>query len=146
MSWDTIASIATAIGVFMAAWQIWESRKLAEATFEDSFDQQYRALSHMIPVNALLGKPLSDEEKSIAREAVYNYLDLCNEQIFQRFKSRISKDRWCEWSLGIKENINRPFIKSVWNEVKDSAPNSFSFLEKLENESFNTDPKVWKNT
>jgi hypothetical protein len=144
MNWEVIASIATAIGVFIAAWQIWESRKLTEATFEDSFDQQYRELIYTIPVNALLGKPLDDGKEDQARETVYNYLDLCNEQIYQRAKDRISKERWNEWSSGIKENLSRPFFLSVWDEVKESASDSFSFLERLENEKFKTDPITWK--
>jgi hypothetical protein len=146
MNWDNIASIATAIGVCIAAWQIWESRKLSSASFEDSFDQQYRELSYTIPVNAFLGKPLDDGKEGQAREAVYNYLDLCNEQIYQRAKHRISKERWNEWSSGIEENLGRPFFLSVWNEVKKSASGSFSFLEQLENEKFASDPATWKNT
>lgn len=145
MNWDTVASLATAVGVGIAAWQIWETKKLAGAAFEDSFDKQYRELSFSIPVNALLGKPLADEEKSRARESVYNYLDLCNEQIFQRTKNRISEDRWDEWALGIKDNIVRPFINEVWQEVKKSAPGSFSFLERLESEKFESDPTEWRS-
>lgn len=146
MNWDTFASLATAVGVGIAAWQIWESKRLASAAFEDSFDQQYRELSFSIPVNALLGKSLTKDEKASARESVYNYLDLCNEQIFQRKKKRISKDRWNEWALGIRENISRPYIGDVWREVKDSAKGSFSFLERLEQENFESDPADWKNS
>jgi len=38
MIWDTLAAIATAIGVAIAAWQIRESGKLAQSRFEDSLD------------------------------------------------------------------------------------------------------------
>lgn len=145
MNWDSIASIATAIGVGIAAWQIWESRKLSSAEFEDSFDQQYRELSYSIPVDALLGKELDEGKENDAREAVYNYLDLCNEQIYQRSKKRVSKERWHEWSLGISHNLSRPFFRSVWDEVKKEAPNSFSFLEALEKEGFEIDPVKIKN-
>ena len=140
---EDLSSVATAIGVVFAAWQIWESRRLSEAQFEDSFDQQYRELSYAIPVNALLGKPLTESKDGKAREAVYNYLDLCNEQVYQRSKNRISKERWREWSSGIKSNLGRPFFQSVWLEVKDSASGSFSFLERLEKDNFNTDPRNW---
>jgi len=140
VNWDNIASIATAVGVGVAAWQIWESRKLASAAFEDSFDQQYRELSHLIPVDAFLGQPLDKVKQTAAREAVYNYLDLCNEQIYQRSKKRVSEDRWHEWALGIQFNLNRPFFKTVWLEVKTGAPGSFSFLEALEKTHFTLDP------
>ncbi len=140
MNWDSIASIATAIGVAVAARQIWESRKLSSAAFEDSFDQQYRELSYTIPVDALLGKPLDKAKETEAREAVYNYLDLCNEQIYQRSMKRVSKERWHEWSSGIASHLSRPFFKQIWDEVKLTAPGSFSFLEALEKEQFAIDP------
>ena len=92
MNWDTIASVATAIGVCIAAWQIWESKKLAQTSFEDGLDQQYRNLAMDIPVDALIGKPVDDESGKL-REIIYNYLDLCNEQIYLRKIKRISKNR-----------------------------------------------------
>ena len=82
----------------------------------------------------------------MAREAVYNYLDLCNEQIYQRSKKRISKDRWEEWSSGIEINLERPFIQSVWLESKESAAGSFSYLERLERANFKLDPACWRNS
>jgi len=145
MNWDSIASIATAIGVGIAAWQMWESRKLNGAAFEDSFDQQYRELSYTIPVDALLGKELDKAKENEAREAVYNYLDLCNEQVYQRAKKRISKERWHEWALGMELNFSRPFFKQVWSEVKLTTPGFFSFLEALEKEAFKVDPAKIKN-
>jgi len=145
VNWDSIASIATAIGVGIAAWQIWESRKLTGASFEDSFDQQYRELSFTIPVNALLGKPLDEGKEDQARESVYNYLDLCNEQIYQRAKRRISEERWHEWASGIEGNLSRPFFLVVWEDVKKHTPGAFSFLERLEKNGYTSDPARWKN-
>jgi len=56
MSWDTLAAIATAIGVLIATWQFRENRKLAQSIFEDTLDQQYRDLTRSISVDALIGK------------------------------------------------------------------------------------------
>ena len=141
---EDISSIATAIGVIFAAWQIWENRQLSQAKFEDSFDQQYRELSYKIPVDVLIGKSIEEGEEKEARESVYNYLDLCNEQIFQRHKKRISKDRWHEWNSGIKQNIERPFFLKIWTEVKEEAGGTFSYLERLEKDKYKTDPISWK--
>lgn len=150
MSFDTLASMATTIGVLIgacgvlvAAWEIRQSKKLSEAAFEDSFDQQYRELSHEIPVDALLGQSLDEDKKNQAREAIYNYLDLCNEQVYQRVKKRVSRARWREWSSGIKANLSRPFFNEIWVEVKIEAKGSFSFLERLEQEDFKSDPAKW---
>lgn len=141
---ESLSSIATAVGVVIAAWQIWEGRQLSAAKFEDSFDQQYRSLSYDIPVDALIGKSIKEDEEKKARESVYNYLDLCNEQIFQRHKKRISKDRWHEWKTGIKQNLDRVFFKKTWSEIKKEAGGTFSYLERLETEQYKIDPVKWK--
>ena len=143
MNWDTVASIATSIGVGIVAWQIWESRKLAQTTFEDSLDQQYRSLVMQIPVDALIGKPISEDKKSDVREIIYNYLDLCNEQAYLRRKRRVSKLRWKDWGDGIKDNLCKPAFKEVWDEVKREAPSTFSSLTQLEKNGFDRDPAKW---
>jgi hypothetical protein len=94
---ENIASIATAIGVAFAAWQIFQTHRLAQTTFEDSLDQQYRSLAMLIPVNALIGKSIPENEKKEVREIIYNYLDLCNEQIYLRVKNRVTENRWKDW-------------------------------------------------
>lgn len=142
--WDTIAYIATAIGVCVAAWQIGESRKLAQTSFEDGLDQQYRNLAMDIPVDALIGKSVYDGKGKL-REIIYNYLDLCNEQIYLRKKKRISKNRWKDWKIGIKDNLSKPAFKVVWDEIKEIAPNTFTALECLEKNKFDIDPAKWKN-
>lgn len=140
---EVIATWATALGVLFAAMQLWEGQKIASVSFEDSFDQQYRALAYLIPVDALLGKPLCENKREKAREAIYNYLDLCNEQVYQRQKKRISADRWHEWVGGIEQNIKRKHFSDVWEEVKADSKTTFSFLERLESEEFKTDPAKW---
>ena len=141
--WNTIASIATAIGVCIAAWQIWESRKLSQTSFEDGLDQQYRNLAMDIPVDALIGKSVNDKNGRL-REIIYNYLDLCNEQIYLRGKKRISKTRWKDWNIGIKDTLSKPAFKVVWDEIKSTAPNTFTALECLEKNKFDIDPAECK--
>ncbi len=142
MNWDTVAAVATAIGVCIATWQFRENGKLAQSAFEDSFDQQYRALLKEIPVDALIGKHVIDSKKDDTRELIYNYLDLCNEQIFLRKRKRISKETWKDWSLGIEANLNKIAFQEVWGEVRSNS--SFTFLEQLENSKFKSDPADWK--
>ena len=143
MNWDTIASIATAAGVAFAVWQFRESTKLAQSTFEDSLDQQYRTLSMAIPVDALIGKAIPDERRNEVRELIYNYLDLSNEQVFLRKKNRISQETWNDWCSGIKSNLQKIAFKEVWDEIKREASGTFGFLEELEKRDFHSDPKRW---
>ncbi len=86
-----IASLATALGVCFGAWQIKVGKDQAQATFEDSLDQQYRLLSMELPVSVLIGEPVAENDRLRVRELIFNYLDLANEQIYLRAKGRISK-------------------------------------------------------
>ncbi len=143
IDWNMVTSIATAVGVFLAAWQLWESRKLTQSSFEDSFDEKYRHLAYSIPVDALLSKKVKNENKQVAREWIYNYLDLCNEQIYLRMKGRITYDRWIEWSKGIQQNLKRPFFKEVLKEVEKDSLETFTYLERLLQENYKNDPAKW---
>ena len=110
--------------------------KLALTTFEDSLDQQYRNIVMQIPVDALLGRAIPDEERRKVREIIYNYLDLCNEQAYLRKKKCITEARWKEWKEGIANNIKKPAFKEVWDEVKGEVPTTFSSLKELEDHNF----------
>ena len=128
---DKISLVVTAIGVIIAAWQLWESRKISQTSFEDGLDQQYRNLAMDIPVDALIGSPVKDNKNKL-REIIYNYLDLCNEQAYLWRKKRISKNRWKDWNEGIKDNLRKPAFKEVWDEIKQYASGTFTSLEMLE--------------
>ncbi len=141
MNWDTIAAVATAIGVFLAAWQFRENAKLAQSAFEDSLDQQYRALLKEIPVDALIGEQVLESKKNETRELIYNYLDLCNEQIFLRKRKRISKETWQDWCSGMADNLEKIAFSEVWSEVRSKS--NFTFIEKLEKTKFKSDPATW---
>ena len=84
MDWNSLVSIATAAGVLIAAFQLRISSKIAQSEFEDSIDQQYRSLARGIPVDALIGKSVAEDKRELTRELIYNYLDLCNEQMTYR--------------------------------------------------------------
>jgi len=136
-----IGSIATAVGVIFGAWQIRLSKKQAQAEFEDNFDQQYRALTMDIPVDVLIGKEPQRDDENRVRELIYNYLDLTNEQVYLRAKGRISNHTWESWCSGIKSHLERPVFKNVYNEIKSNS--SFTYLEKLVTQSYQSDPKSW---
>ena len=94
-----------------------------------------------LPVDVLIGKHAKVNEKLHIRELIYNYLDLTNEQIYLRAKGRISKYTWKSGSSGIQAHLQKPAFNSVFNEVKNKC--GFSYLERLVNEDFLSDPKDW---
>jgi len=129
VNWSDIGGLATAIAVLIAAWQVRQNNKLHRADYEDSFDRQYRDLAMIIPMDVFLGK--HQEITTETREAIFNYFDLCNEQIYQHQKGRISSDTWKDWSAGIRSNMNYPVFASVWTEVCVNAGGTFTYLENF---------------
>jgi len=59
---QSVSSIATAIGVAIAAWQLWVTKRQAQSQFEDSFAEQYRRITAALPLSAVLGRELAERE------------------------------------------------------------------------------------
>lgn len=126
-----IASIATAIGVALAGWQLMLTQRLATVQFEDQLSSQYRALMRELPISALLGEPLSAEDLRKTLPVFYHYFDLSNEQTFFHLNQRISDTTWEEWKSGIKQNFQRPAFRAAWAEVSKRAPENFGELRGI---------------
>jgi hypothetical protein len=138
-----LASIATAVGVLLAGWQLSESREQARTSFEDTLSSQYRDLIQKLPVEALLGEDLDEKLYRETLSEFYHYIDLTNEQIFLRQLGRISPETWASWREGIKSVMSRPAFVRAWNEISRRAPDSFSELRKLIKTDYAEDPKIW---
>jgi hypothetical protein len=141
-----IGGISTFFAAFFAAWQLMLIRQQTMASFEDHIDEQYRLISKSLPVDVLIGleTDFTDQQKYDIREDIFNYFDLSNEQIEYRKNGRVSKSTWGSWSKGMKLHLNKKAFFDIYSEVKDLS--DFSNLDRLINESFEIDPKDWKNT
>jgi len=137
MTIGDIGSIATALAVLVAAWQVRQNTLIHQADYEDAFDRQYRELAMIIPVDAFLELTYSEAPNAEftearmfeMRETIFNYFDLTNEQIYQRSKNRISDDTWLDWEAGMRANMELPAFRSVWSEVQNHKPGMFTYLE-----------------
>ena len=125
------ASVATALGIFLAAGQLYFSSRQAMTQFEDQLSGQYREIARRLPLEALLGETLSEEAHASALSDFYDYFDLSNEQAFLRRQGRVSTITWSNWLEGIQENLRRPAFARAWNEVRGRAPDSFDELRKI---------------
>ena len=92
----------------------------------------------------LIGRMVPQQQWRDTRELIYNYLDLCNEQVFLRSRRRIRTDTWRDWAAGIRSHLQKPCFQKVWLEVKEESPGWFSFLERLEQDEFEIDPVKWR--
>lgn len=139
-----LSSLATAIGVGVAAYQIRVSRIQSLEEFEDSFAREYRDVAKEIPTHALLGATLSDAEKMEHFDELFRYFDLSNEQVFLRQKGRIRSETWCFWRDGMKSNFRKPAFRWAWDEIEKSGTNELSEFRRLAGSEFNDDPYLWE--
>lgn len=142
-TFSLLASIATAIGVFFAWWQIRRGTLQAVTDFEDDLAREYRELARHIPIKALLNEELTEAEFADALPYFYRYVDLSNEQTFLRMVGRVRKQTWFFWRDGIKSNLGRSGFKKAWEYIKERSPKSFEELRRLERGQFEEDPHDW---
>lgn len=128
---SALSNVATAIGVGVAAWQLFTTRQQAATTFEDSLTNQYRTLIERIPVEALFGEKLHHQAQAELLPHLYRYFDLCNEQVFLYKKGRISAQTWENWKDGITGNLARPAFAAAWAQVAARATSDFDHLRAL---------------
>lgn len=126
-----LSSIATAIGVLLAAWQLLLAHRHSITTFEDSFAREYRELAATLPTKALLGEPLTEEEHAEHFDEFYHYFDLSNEQTFLHLNGRITGSTWKFWSDGIASNLRRPAFKRAWSEIAARANSDFAEMRQF---------------
>lgn len=128
---SALASFATAIAVIVAAWQLVLTQRQAVTTFEDALAKEYRDIAATLPVKALLGEALSDEEQAESFEEFYRYLDLCNQQAFLKKAGRVTGKTWDFWRDGIASNLSRPAFAKAWSEISQRSNGDFSELREL---------------
>jgi hypothetical protein len=128
---QTIASVVTAVGVVIAAWQLYHAKQQSQSQFEDSFAEQYRHLASRLPFGALLGKELREDELDANLRLFYEYFDLSNEQAFIARKGRLRDETWINWREGIEQHMARPAFKAAWIKLLPDLDGSFDDFRAL---------------
>lgn len=128
---SAISNAATAIGVGIAASQLFMARQQATTSFEDALTGQYRLIIERLPVEALFGEQIPPDTHVGLLPYFYRYFDLCNEQIFLRRQKRITDKTWENWIDGIKSNMQRPAFAAAWAEIARRAEDDFDLLREL---------------
>ncbi len=141
---EILAHCAAIVGIGIGAYQLWQTRKQAQTTFEDSMAKEYRELASRFPTKVFYDIPFSEEltprEKARAQDEFYRYFDLTNGQIFLREAGRISDQTWAFWCDGIKTNMQRAAFKAAWNDIGGKAQLDFAELRLLIEVDYELDP------
>jgi hypothetical protein len=143
MTVETIAGIATAIGVALGALQLYFNRRQERAEFEDELAREYRQLCQRLPPEALLGIQCAEQDVHASLANFLHYFLLTNDQVFLRQRGRITRKTWNDWRAGIASNLARPAFATSWLYIKEHSKNSFEELRALEASAFRVDPRRW---
>lgn len=125
---QSVASIATAIGVGIAAWQLRMAKQQEESKFEESFAETYRRIAEQLPLEALLGQALDESQLQASLRVFYNYFDLSNEQLFLAKEGRFRRSTWANWREGIEQHLARPAFQQAWQSLSPHLDGSFDDL------------------
>ncbi|MGH2369822.1 MAG: hypothetical protein ACRDI2_16700 [Chloroflexota bacterium] len=143
LDWTAVGSIATALAVLLAAWQLRRGTSQARTIFEDDLAREYRELARGIQVKPHLGEELTEDEFAQAFPRLRQYLDLTNEQIFLRMNGRIGRTTWLNWRDGIESNLRRPALSQAWSQVMKATTEGVCELSRLEASRVADDPRAW---
>jgi len=137
-------SLATALGVLVAVFQLWQSIRLRRTEFEDRIENEYRDLIRNLPYEVFLAASLDEEMQKNLRDEFYRYFDFCNGQTIQRRRRRIGWRTWDNWKDGIKDNLAKPSFKKAFEQILKDNSKTFSELQRLVDEDFARDPVGWR--
>lgn len=137
-TWVDIAQVASGAGVILTLVGVWVGVRqlhLMKAQgitdFEDRLVEYYRQIAADLPLEALLGEDIPDQQLRAALPVFYRYFDLCNQQAFLQRLGRITPDTWALWVDGIKSNMSRPAFAKAWAEIAARAKGDFEDLRAL---------------
>ena len=143
MNIDSLALYMTFLGLLAAIYQLRQNFLQQRTIFEDSISKDYRDIIQRIPYKALIGEELGLSEANAVHNEVYNYMDLCNEQIYLRRSNRVSKKTWDNWQEGMSTNFGLKAFNDTLIEVFEKLPSNFSELQRVKASDFKTDPVKW---
>jgi len=143
ISFDTLTSILTVVGVGVACYQLWQTQLSLRDNFERSFFDRYQRIADGLPPEVLLGQEI--EGKSTSNDwAFYKYFELCEEELYYRAHRRVSADTWRDWWYGICRNLEieafRDALERLVADHNTRATSRFVYLNEarhhLDNEDY----------
>jgi hypothetical protein len=84
-----------------------------------------------LPLKALIGKALSEEDLENSLRTFYRYFDLSNEQAYLHRRRRVSRGAWSSWREGIQQNMARPAFQQAWQRLLPDLDGSFDDLRAI---------------
>ena len=136
---QTLAGIATAIGVGIAAFQLHQGAQQRRASFEQGLIARYEEIQSRIDLKYLIDGASYDPRDEKLRRAMYDYFELCEEERYYVDAGRATNGTWeAEWWPGIATNFTRPAFIGAWLDI---APKATGQFETIRSDIYDLIPK-----
>ena len=114
-----VASVATAVGVLLAAVSLQQARRQRKRDFEDFYVRRYWKLMDRLSLDAMKGSLSGDaQERRKDERAIRAYFLLCEDELDLRHDRWIGTRTWNLWREGIESQMSRPLYEEVWQQVQ----------------------------
>jgi hypothetical protein len=118
---DNIPSIATGIGVFLAAYQLRQAKRTLREGFERSFVERYERIIAGIDLEIILQGASPDLTNPTMRRAFFDYFELCEEELYFRSYRRVSTATWRDWWYGIRLHLQNDAFVNAFSNICEQA-------------------------
>lgn len=124
--WGVLLAV---IALAIAAYQLYQSNRIRKHEFEDIYVQRYWQIMDQLDSRQKQSLYKADEAQVLAtdenaREALWKFLELCEDQADLRAVNMVTTSTWSQWHGGVRKAASRPPFAGVLD----------AFLESLDGE------------
>jgi hypothetical protein len=125
-----IASVATAVGVFLGVLGLRHGRLQTRQEFEETFVQRYWNIMDRLSLGAQLGETattLSEDD----RKALLAYIVLSEDEAQLREDGWITRRTWRIWASGMADQFRQWPFSEAWQQAQAWRPDRFRCLQEV---------------
>jgi len=130
------ANVATAVGLVGVAWQLVLNRRKMTAAFERTFVDRYEKIIQNVPLRILLGGKVDPVKSPDVLRAMFDYFELCEEELYFRKKRKVSDTTWNDWSEGMALHLRKFGFKAAWMHLSEATAGAQESAKLIRNEQF----------
>lgn len=121
IDWATaIGGIVVIVGGVFAIFQLWLMTRQGHRQFEHLYSQRYWVIMDRLSIEAQLGTSGTRKPRRSEQEALFAYVQLCEDEADMYEQGRVTRATWTIWKSGIDAMLSSAQV----GHIIDSAPHS----------------------
>ncbi|UOQ88049.1 hypothetical protein MUN74_12175 [Agromyces endophyticus] len=128
INWVTaIGGIVVIVGGIFAVFQLWLMTRQGHRQFEHLYSQRYWAIMDRLSVEAQLGTRGPWHRRRSEQEALFAYVQLCEDEADMYEQGRVTRATWTIWKSGIDSMLSSPRVAHI---IDSAPPTRFDTLRR----------------